>query len=238
MKFAVLDGERLEAAPGLIGSCQGCGQEMIAKCGKIKVWHWAHKVRHICDVWWENETEWHREWKNVFPNDWQEILHKDANGERHIADIRTKQGWVIEFQHSKIELIERQSRDQFYKKLAWVVDGKRRKRDETQFAKAINSSMPTRANSPVRMVMTDGCLLLREWADCPVPVFFDFGGTTLWWLIKGSPSGRCYVAPYGRKEFIDIHLHDVTNKRLDFESFVQDLDRLITDFEKLLFRKR
>ena len=95
---------------------------MIAKCGEIKIWHWAHKSRRHCDHWWENETEWHRAWKGLFPDHWQEVVQEDENGVRHIADVKTDQGWVIEFQHSLIKPEERRSRDAFYSKLVWLVD--------------------------------------------------------------------------------------------------------------------
>lgn len=101
MKLSIVNGERREPEKGLIGSCLGCGQPMIPKCGSIKIWHWAHKSSCECDHWWENETEWHRSWKNNFPKENQEIRHKDdATGEWHIADVKTKHGHVLEFQHS------------------------------------------------------------------------------------------------------------------------------------------
>jgi hypothetical protein len=36
MKFALVDGHRREAAPGLSGTCPIDGRPMIAKCGKKK----------------------------------------------------------------------------------------------------------------------------------------------------------------------------------------------------------
>ena len=47
------------------------------------------KGRRFCDPWWENETEWHRAWKDQFPADWQEIVHHAEDGEKHIADVKT-----------------------------------------------------------------------------------------------------------------------------------------------------
>ncbi|WP_425595275.1 competence protein CoiA family protein [Pseudophaeobacter arcticus] len=41
------------------GECPYCGSEMIARCGQVKVHHWAHKSTENCDPWWENETNWH-----------------------------------------------------------------------------------------------------------------------------------------------------------------------------------
>ena len=139
MRFALLNDERIEATKGAKGLCPSCGSELVAKCGEIKVHYWSHKKK-CDDYWWENETEWHRNWKNEFPREWQEVIHKDESGEKHIADVKTDEDWVVEFQHSAIASEERNSRDQFYKKLIWVVDGTRRKTDVKQFQKVLNDN--------------------------------------------------------------------------------------------------
>ena len=87
---------------------------MIAKCGNKKVWHWAHKTKKTCDHWWENETQWHRDWKDQFPVEWQEVVHFAEGGEKHVADVKTSTGLVIEFQHSAITKEEVLSRTAFY----------------------------------------------------------------------------------------------------------------------------
>jgi competence CoiA-like predicted nuclease len=132
MRFALVDGQRREAESGLSGECDGCESALVAKCGEVRVRHWAHRARRNCDPWWENETEWHRSWKARFPDHWQEILHHATDGERHRADVKTAHGWALEFQHSFIKPEERRSREAFYAKLMWVVDGTRRKRDKAQ----------------------------------------------------------------------------------------------------------
>ena len=78
MKYALVNGKPAESEPKLIGKCRICGADMTARCGKIKVWHWAHKGKRICDSYWEKETEWHREWKNRFPDSWQEVVLQDT----------------------------------------------------------------------------------------------------------------------------------------------------------------
>jgi competence protein CoiA len=90
---------------------------MVAKCGEVKIWHWAHQGRRFCDPWWENETEWHRKWKAEFPDAWQEIIHRADDGTKHVADIKTEHGWASEFQHSSIRPEERRSRDAFYERV-------------------------------------------------------------------------------------------------------------------------
>ena len=136
MQYAIFNGEKVEAQRGCVGVCPLCGNPVIAKCGEFRVHHWAHKSKVDCDNWLEKETEWHRNWKNKFPKDWREIvLYDEQTGEKHIADIRSPNGIVIEFQHSPITPQERKSREYFYKKIIWVVDGTRSKRDYDRFVK-------------------------------------------------------------------------------------------------------
>src|SRR5207248_184078 len=101
MRYALVNDVLVEPSPKRKGSCKSCEAVMIAKCGQHKLWQWAHKSRIHCDRWWEQETEWHRAWKDRFPKDWQEIIHFDpVTNEKHIADVKTEHGQVIEFQHS------------------------------------------------------------------------------------------------------------------------------------------
>lgn len=235
MKFALVNGQRQEAQPDLSGQCPVCGQPMVAKCGEVRMWHWAHRGRRFCDPWWENETEWHRAWKGQFPVNWQEVVHQAENGEKHIADVKTDHGWVIEFQHSYIKPAERQSRDAFYPKIAWVVDGTRRKRDRAQFLNAWKEGSSVGANSPVRRVFSDECTLLREWAGSHAPVFFDFGEEqVLWWLLSKSSDWSVYIAPFPRSAFIEIHRGTATQEVRAFDEFVQDIDKLVADYESNL----
>jgi hypothetical protein len=211
MKHALVDGQRREAKPNLSGKCLNCVSPMVSKCGERRVWHWAHRGERHCDRWWEPETDWHRTWKNKFPADWQEIIHRADNSEKHIADVKTAQGLIIEFQHSYIKPEERRSREAFYKSMLWIVNGLRRKRDKENFGKS-----PCDIVQPAPLtfrVPTKHCSLLREWVDSPVEVFFDFGITqedlasfgtaVLWRLDPKSTDGVALVSPVPLDKFID-----------------------------------
>ena len=200
---------------------------MIAKCGEVRLWHWAHKGGQLCDRWWENETQWHRDWKNQFPVEWQEIVHPAENGELHIADVKTDRDWVIEFQHSYLEPGERRSRDAFYRKLIWVVDGKRRKTDWEQFRDAWETGLPVGRNNAFRNVFSDRCRLLREWADSNGPIFLDFAVEVLWWFIARSADGATYVGLFPRAHFIEAHRAGATESGRQFDAFVNDAPKLI-----------
>jgi competence protein CoiA len=126
MKYAIINNSKEEAKPKLIGFCPYCGEPVIAKCGTIKIWHWSHSNDSKCDPWHENETEWHRRWKNYFPIENQEILHYDKTSkEKHIADIKTNNGTVIEFQNSAISEHELKSREKFYGKMFWIINAEK-----------------------------------------------------------------------------------------------------------------
>jgi competence protein CoiA len=192
MKYALICGKKTKATKGAIGFCQYCGSELIAKCGEVKINHWAHKGTRHCDPWWENETEWHRSWKGHFPDEWQEVVHKADNGEKHIADVKTEQGWTIEFQHSYLNPEERRARNAFYPKIVWVVDGMKRVNDIKQFERALKESQVLDQSGLCRRVNSpDECRLLTEWADSTSLVLFDFQDvketidTTLWILVPG-----------------------------------------------------
>ncbi len=233
MKFALANGQRQEPQPNLPGECPGCGSPMVARCGNVRVRHWAHRGRRHCDSWWENETEWHRDWKGHFPVDWQEIVHHAEDGERHIADVKTGDDWVIEFQHSYIKPEERRSREGFYPKLVWVVDGLRRKRDEAGFQRALeHTATDVGANAPLRKIWRHEGALLRDWAGGSAHVFFDFGDEqVLWWLLPNADDIWVWVARISRAEFIESHRRAATQATRDFVSIAEELTKVVSDHE-------
>lgn len=199
MRLALVNGDRSEASPGLTGECDFCGSKMIAKCGIHRIWHWAHHGDHDCDRWWEPETEWHLHWKSKFPIEWQEVVHLAGDGERHIADVKTADGRVIEFQYSAISPRERQSRENFYGSMVWVVNGMRRKRDRLSFEKSLRT---IRRDPTVYSVDRGECALLRDWVGGSVDVFFDFESPSLWHLHPSGPNGPARLTEISKEDFI------------------------------------
>ena len=151
MIWAIKNNERITANPKQKAWCPICNNKVISKCGSIKIWHWAHKSNFECDSFKEPETKWHREWKENFPKECQEIIIKkikyitnlgifyDEIKENfeidlakkhnikiiyHIADIKTKKGLLIEFQNSPISSKEIIEREKFYDNMIWVLNGK------------------------------------------------------------------------------------------------------------------
>ncbi|WP_223825375.1 competence protein CoiA family protein [Halopseudomonas salina] len=52
------------------------------------------------------------------------VLFDEATGEKHIADLKTDRGMVIEIQHSAMPVEELKAREAFYKHMIWIVDGR------------------------------------------------------------------------------------------------------------------
>jgi competence protein CoiA len=121
MFYAIVNGHKVSATPAASGLCPGCDAQMIAKCGDIKRWHWAHVAGRDCDPWHEGETDWHLEWKSLFPAQDVEV----CLGE-HRADVRSG-STIIEFQNSPISQAEIAEREEFYGRshqLIWVFNAR------------------------------------------------------------------------------------------------------------------
>jgi len=117
MIWAIKNNQRIKATPKQKANCPLCKNEVISKCGKIKIWHWAHKANFNCDSFGEPETKWHLKWKNYFPKEMQEFKF-----ENHIADIYNGK-IVIELQNSSISTKQIIEREKFYKNMIWILNG-------------------------------------------------------------------------------------------------------------------
>ena len=211
MKYASLNNQRVLPTKGGKGKCPHCGSDLIAKCGDVNRHHWSHKTRKCDDHWWENETDWHRDWKNCFPEEWQEVIHFDeVTGEKHIADVKTSEGWVVEFQHSLLKNDERDSRNNFYKKIVWVVNGARRKNDIKHFKNVMDSHDLILKNPPIISPHPRvNVKLFDEWCSPNVAVLFDYqivnnkGEQMLWLLFPATTDGKRYLSPISQQGFVE-----------------------------------
>lgn len=129
MKWALKNNQRILANPFTRDAlCPICLEEVIAKCGEIKIWHWAHKNNIDCDSWSEGETQWHLDWKNEFPPQNQEVIFEKPDNDnpsilkKHRADVFIKNK-VIEFQSSSISPTQIKEREHFYGDMVWVING-------------------------------------------------------------------------------------------------------------------
>jgi competence protein CoiA len=184
------------------------------RCGKIRVPHWYHPPG-IFDHHWEPETEWHRNWKNLFPMECQEVCHRTENGERHLADVKTAHGQVLEFQNSPISDPERASREAIYGLMCWVVNGLRLKNDRAKFIETLRLGVVVHENPLTIVVPTASSMLLRKWESSQKLVVFDFGEPeeptdpvkfgvpVLWTARPGQQKGETVLMPIYRARFVD-----------------------------------
>lgn len=114
MLWALQDRDRVQATPGARAICPQCSGDVLAKCGDIITWHWAH-IANDCDMWNEPESDWHHRWKSYFPSSWQEVTIG-----AHRADICTP-SWIIELQASPLSPEEIIEREHHYQKMVWLL---------------------------------------------------------------------------------------------------------------------
>lgn len=216
MLFALVDGVKHEATPKSRGKCPLCQQEVLSKCGEIKVWHWAHYKDESCDSWYEPETEWHKNWKLIFGKDNCEIVIS-KNGTRHIGDVLTKGNVIIELQNSPIQKSVIRSREIFFgEKMIWVVNGKHFKdnfwippsrfyfdknylRTSSGFINKTTGETVPFSQSKVNFTWS---WARQSWKEVQRPLFIDFGDENLFWVKKGMGMKNGNGIHVNKKKFI------------------------------------
>lgn len=200
MKWAIKNNKKIHASPKSIAKCPICKEPVIAKCGDINIWHWAHKSKKDCDPWAEPESLWHINWKNEFPKEQQEVTIKqigqfgiinqyDIHGNvisksnvwfeapenyvkflknykinTHRADILTKENLIIELQNSPLSSEEINERENFYKNMIWLLNGKTLCRGIKTRNK--NGIITFRWKHPP-----------KSWWEAKKPIYIDFSDT-------------------------------------------------------------
>lgn len=125
-RYAIVDGIKIDirdARRNQHGVCPMCGNELIARKGEVRAPHWWH-VKGKCDDWYQPKGPWHIYWQSKFPVEMQEVpVTRLINGAeiKHIADIRTGEGLVIEVQYSPINQALVEERELFYGKMLWLI---------------------------------------------------------------------------------------------------------------------
>ena len=204
MHFALLNGARVEPEKGLAGAvCPICKQPVRARCGEERVKHWAHKSVIDCDPWLEPETEWHRRWKNRF-GDMQEQMHENG-GTRHVADVKTTDGTIVEFRHNAISRAGCATREAFFgKTMFWVVDCARNSRLAERLKE---NRYRLRTSNVLGYVMQstrepEKCFP-KVWAESRRFVFLDYGNPELMCIFPGRMRGQLLCMAMQKDEFVE-----------------------------------
>lgn len=166
------NGDRLSASPDARALCPSCGNNVVAKCGSIKIWHWSHETSADCDSWGEHETPWHAGWKSKFPVESREVVIGN-----HRADVFHR-GLVVELQHSSISPEEIMDREKFYQRMIWIVDA-------SVFLERLGLST---YGEDYETISWKWPRPSWRWPKCPV--FFDIGTGFLFRLLRLSEGGH------------------------------------------------
>ena len=108
------------ATRGGVGFCPACSKQLIPRCGRINIHHWAHQRHTDCDSWSEPDTRWHLEWKLLVRPESSEVQIGT-----HRADIVGNNGVVIELQHGSISVDDIEERERYYAAhagMVWVIN--------------------------------------------------------------------------------------------------------------------
>lgn len=124
---ALVEGRLARATPGARGVCPLCTQNVYARVPEHAIRHWAHfpladGEERACDNHEPGEmTEWHLNWQHQRTD--LECIEVVGPDRQHIADTINADGQVIEFQHSAIKPEKVASRERYWGRGAWVIDG-------------------------------------------------------------------------------------------------------------------
>lgn len=113
----LLDRFGMEATPQARSECPGCSGRLVAKCGPIVTWHWAHETAD-CDPWAEPESQWHIDWKHRLAALGAAI---EVVMPPHRADAVLPSGQIVELQAGYLSADDILAREGFYgDRLSWV----------------------------------------------------------------------------------------------------------------------
>lgn len=195
MRYALVGGERTEATPGSRGTCPTCVGAVLAKCGAIVAWHWAHVGQDDCDPWSEEFNPWHRQWQELVPEPSREVTMG-----HHRADIVAANGTVVELQHSYLSPDEIRERETFYGRMIWVFDATTAVEEGRLSIRRRGGYVSFRWKHPRKSV-----------ANCRRSVLLDLGGGQLLQLKRIHTEAPCggwgHLQP--KADFIDWMTRDL-----------------------------
>ena len=169
-------------------------------------------------------------WKLIFGKENTEIIiYQD--GKKHIADVKTTEGYILELQNSIIESHTIRDREEFYgSNMLWIINGKKFK---DGFRIFLGNSMPFDNYSPEfdRFAKLHGFTpkyrptgdmagavewnfiwkrARQCWSEARRPVFIDFGGDKLFQMTIGIGRAKGMGQEIAKYDFIKRHKGNAT----------------------------
>ncbi|MFN9112170.1 MAG: competence protein CoiA [Bacteroidota bacterium] len=239
MLYALVNNVKTIATKNSEGNCPLCGGIVFSKCGEINIHHWAHKPKENCDKWAKNETEWHKSWKEIFGKDQSEVVMIKEN-KRHIADVLTVTGVVIEFQNSNINSDEIEERNKFYgEKMLWVIN--LAEVDQRNFITYFVNDSDRQINTYVgrcvffyyeeygkrwdahndKTIKFEWKYYRRTWSYVKKNLFFDFGNDYLFWVKNWESDGKGSGKWIHKRNFVEKYGGDTSLLRLNENNIAQ-----------------
>ena len=172
--------------------CRFCEAPVLTQPGNGVPEKWVHRNTRHCDEWWETETKWHRDWKNLFPNHWLEVLCCTDDGTTyieediwHIADVMSPDKAAMKMQRGAITPKEIKTRTAFYETCTatflWLVDACRLTSEREPLARMLDTRTESSGIWNTQLVRESNfCGLLKKWDGLDVPVAFDLGDDNIW----------------------------------------------------------
>lgn len=123
-------------------------------------------------------------------------------GERHIADVYSEKDVVLEFQSYSIDPEEMRARENFYKKLVWIVNGRNNESDSFYFDEYL---VGTTSGDPMlkNLKWFGRSKLLAKWSQSTKHVYLDFGSDIVWHLVAYDVTTKTgQVRAYAKAKFV------------------------------------
>jgi len=118
-------GTEVDPAPGLHGFCLECGKEVFSKMYNpaFRQPHFSHFTDAECPGdRYDKKSEWHYSWqKYLSPPDVEIEVPIKCDNYLKRADIRLKNGRVVEVQRSSMPSAELLHREKFYGNMFWII---------------------------------------------------------------------------------------------------------------------
>ena len=187
------------------GICPWCGERVFARCGEKKTHHWSHYPKSKCcgEVDREPETEWHKRMKNLFSEEYREIVNT-KNGEHRRADIWLPNSkTAIEFQHSSIrhEVIE--ARHNVHGRIVWVFDCNKK----GAFSNADVYINPTNRKNKISLPLSLEYLKCLAGKDTLLIFQCDVKQFSVFYIVETLRFGKT-IGGYGHWYLSDNEFHD------------------------------
>ena len=207
MQFAKLNGKRIRAKnanSGDIGECSWSGKPVKAKVGELRQ-YWSYIGEPpILPEDFENETQWHFNWKSLVNDDNCEIFYGENN--EHRADIVGNNGVIIEVQLSPIDIRVVRERIEFYKqfscdRIIWVVDATK------YFKKTFDIEKSGKFYKAIWKNKRQWTYLIAQTTDCHL--FLDINHKKNYLLKTWVNKGEIYCSFYEKTKFYYEYLCDV-----------------------------